>query len=215
MVGDDEIKRNNIFNNQLIGFEIDPVLFTLACSNMFLHGDGRSKLLFRSSLLGDKHQNIVYATDEELMNKIREWKPDTCVINPPYENNKPILFVKQALEYLENNGRLIVIMPTPTLTHNQGKNGDGLTDKILKIASLKYVIRMPERLFSEQGRTVNTSIFCFEKTPHRKDDKVLFYDLSDDGHVSIQHKGRMDVSGRWSKIEQSVLDAIFNANEID
>lgn len=215
MVGDDEKKRRNIFDNQLIGFEVDPVLFTLACSNMFLHGDGRSKLLFRSSLLGDQHQNIVYATDEELMNKIKEWKPDTCVINPPYENNKPILFVKQALDYLVNNGRLIVIMPTPTLTHNQGKNGDGLTEEILKIASLKYVIRMPERLFSEQGRTVNTSIFCFEKTPHRKEDKVLFYDMSDDGHVSIQHKGRLDIAGRWSKIEADVLDAIFNSNEIE
>lgn len=215
MVGEDEEKRNNIFDNQLIGFEIDPVLFTLACSNMFLHGDGRSKLLFRSSLLGDQHQNIVYATDDELLNKIREWKPDTCVINPPYENNKPIMFVKQALEYLVNNGRLIVIMPTPTLTHNQEKNGDGLTDEILKVASLRYVIRMPERLFSEQGRTVNTSIFCFEKTPHRKDDKVLFYDMSDDGHISIQHKGRLDVYGKWSKIEHDVCDAVFNSNEID
>lgn len=215
LVGEDEQKRKNIFDNQLIGFEIDPVLFTLACSNMFLHGDGRSKLLFRSSLLGDKHQNIVYATDEELMNKIKEWKPDTCVINPPYENNKPILFVKQALDYLENNGKLIVIMPTPTLSHNQGKNNDGLTDEILKIASLKYVIRMPERLFSEQGRTVNTSIFCFEKTPHRKEDRVLFYDMSNDGHISIQHKGRLDVAGKWQKIESHVLDTIFNSNEID
>lgn len=215
MAGEDEEKRNDILENQLIGFEIDPVLFTLACSNMFLHGDGRSKLLFRSSLLGDKHQNIVYATDEELMTKIKEWRPDTCVINPPYENNKPILFVKQALDYLVNNGRLIVIMPTPTLTHNQGKNGDGITDDILKIASLKYVIRMPERLFSEQGRTVNTSIFCFEKTRHRKEDKVLFYDMSDDGHVSIQHKGRIDVAGKWEKIEKNVLDAIFTSTEID
>ena len=215
MVGNDEKKRRNIIDNQLIGFEIDPVLFTLACSNMFLHGDGRSKLLFRSSLLGDRHQNIVYATDEELMNKIKEWKPDTCVINPPYENNKPILFVKQALDYLDAHGRLIVIMPTPTLTHNQGKNGGGLSNKILEIASLKYVIKMPERLFSEQGRTVNTSIFCFEKTPHRKEDKVLFYDMSDDGHVSIQHKGRIDSAGKWDKIEKDVLDTIFNSMEVN
>ena len=85
----------------------------------------------------------------------------------------------------------------------------------MKMASLKYVIRMPERLFSEQGRTVNTSIFCFEKTPHRREDKVLFYDMSDDGHVSVQHKGRLDVSGKWEKIEADVLDAIFNSNEIE
>ena len=41
------------------------------------------------------------------------------MINPPYENNNSIKFVKQALDYLENNGKLIIIMPTPTLTRNQ------------------------------------------------------------------------------------------------
>ena len=217
MAGHDEKKRANIFDNQLIGFETDPVLFTLACSNMFLHGDGRSKLLFRSSLLRDKHENIVFSTDEELLEQVRKWKPDTCIINPPYENNKPILFVKQALEYLVSGGKLIVIMPTPTLTHNQGKKGDGLTEEILRIATLKYVIRMPERLFSEQKRTVNTSIFCFEKTttPHNKKDQVLFYDMSDDGFNSIQHKGRIDTSGKWPQIEETVLNAVFNSLEID
>ena len=35
----DTIKR--IKEHKLIGFEIDPTLFALACSNMFLHGDGR------------------------------------------------------------------------------------------------------------------------------------------------------------------------------
>lgn len=32
----------NIKESQLIEFEIDSVLFALACSNMFLHGDGRT-----------------------------------------------------------------------------------------------------------------------------------------------------------------------------
>ena len=49
----------NIKESQLIGFEIDSVLFALACSNMFLHGDGRTNLIYRSSLLGDTHENIV------------------------------------------------------------------------------------------------------------------------------------------------------------
>lgn len=209
----DEKIIKHIHEEQLIGFEIDPVLFTLACSNMFLHGDGRSKLIFRSSLLSDSHENIVYASDEELFGKVREWKPTKVIINPPYENNKPIQFTLQALKYLEPNGKLIIIMPTPTLTHNQ-KDG-GLTEEVLKLAKLDFVIKMPERLFSEQKRTVNTSIFGFTKTPQQKGDKVLFYDLSDDGFVSKQHKGRIDKDGKWSERENVVLDAIFNGLEID
>lgn len=201
----------HIHDEQLIGFEIDSVLFTLACSNMFLHGDGRSKLLFRSSLLNDTHENIVYASNEELEGKIREWKPTKAIINPPYENNKPIEFTLQALKYLEPNGKLIVIMPTPTLTHNQN---NGMTADILKIAKLDYVIRMPERLFSEQKRTVNTSIFGFTKTKQNEMDKVLFYDLSDDGFVSVQHRGRIDKNGKWKEKEAEVLEAVQNFSEI-
>ena len=40
--GNDELIER-IHRHQLYGFEIDRTLFALACSNMFLHGDGRSK----------------------------------------------------------------------------------------------------------------------------------------------------------------------------
>ena len=195
----------NIKEKQLIGFEIDSVLFALACSNMFLHGDGRTNLLYRSSLLTDS------SNDKELFNYIKSLKPSKVIINPPYENNNSIRFTNQAIDYLEPNGKLIIIMPTPTLTHNQG----GLTDKLLKKAKLDFVIKMPFNLFSEQKRTVNTSIFGFTKTPHKEDDEVLFYNLEDDGFVSIQHKGRVDKNNKWSTIESSIIKAISNYNEID
>jgi len=197
-----------IKDNQLIGFEIDSVLFALACSNMFLHGDGRTKLIFRSSLLDGKSGSIVNSSDDDILEQIHKWKPTKVIINPPYENGNAIKFTKQALEYLESNGRLIIIMPTPTLKKNQG----GMTEKILKIAQLDFVIKMPTGLFTEQGRTVNTSIFGFTKSAHRKDDDVLFYNLEDDGLVSVQHKGRIDKHKRWSVIESAVLDAVINSN---
>lgn len=206
----DEEKIRGIKEEQLIGFEIDPVMFALACSNMFLHGDGRTNLIFRSSMLNDKHENIINGDDEELLKFIKEKKPTKVIINPPYENNKPIKFTLQALRYLENNGKLIIIMPTPTLTHNQ----DGMTEEVLSIAKLDYVIRMPERLFSEQDRTVNTSIFGFTKTPHNPLDMVLYYDLSEDGYVSVQHRGRIDKYNKWGDKESTVLDAIFNSKEL-
>lgn len=55
----DSSKIKNIKQKQLIGFENDRVLFSLACSNMFLHGDGKSNLFFRSSLLNDETQHLV------------------------------------------------------------------------------------------------------------------------------------------------------------
>lgn len=199
-----------IKEKQLIGFEIDSVLFALACSNMFLHGDGRTNLLFRSSLLDSRQGTMVNSSDADLLNYIREMKPTKCVINPPYEKNNPIKFTKQALDYVEPNGKLIIIMPTPTLTHNQG----GLTEKLLEIAKLDFVITMPKTLFSEQKRTVNTSVFGFTKTPHNQNDDVLYYYLEDDGLKSIQHKGRVDKNNRWNDIENNILDAINNSKEI-
>eukprot|EP01051_Picozoa_sp_SAG22_P000118 SAG22_NODE_2_length_61565_cov_858.782010_54_plen_87_part_00 len=46
-------KMNLIQEKQLIGFESDRILFALACSNMFLHGDSRSNLIYGSSLTED------------------------------------------------------------------------------------------------------------------------------------------------------------------
>lgn len=218
MSNNDEDIIRHIREEQLIGFENDPVLFALACSNMFLHGDGRTNLIYRSSLLSDEHEHIVNNgntnisnNDKELFAEIRKASPTKVIINPPYENNKPIKFTKQALEYLEPNGKLIIIMPTPTLVHNQG----GLTNDILAIAKLDFVIKMPENLFSEQGRTVNTSIFGFTKTPHKSDDIVIFYNLRDDGFVSIQHRGRISKNNDWDIREKEVITNIECFNEIE
>ena len=191
---------NEIINNQLIGIESDPTLFALACSNMFLHNDGRSKLIYGSSLPNDNNEKVI--------EYIKSLKANKCIINPPYENNLPIQFVEQAIEYLESNGRLIIIMPTTTLNKNIG----GRTEEILKKARLDFVIKMPEHLFSEQGRTVNTSIFGFTKTRHRPSDRVIFYNMQDDGLVSVQHKGRIDKYGRWEQIKGAVIERIVNNN---
>ena len=200
----DPLKIESITEKQLIGFEIDPVLFSLACSNMFLHGDGRTNMLYRSSLL-----DVSVKQDKLVFDEIRRLKPTKVIINPPYEKGNPIKFTKQALDYLEPNGTLVTIMPNPTLSNNVGK----LTDEILKIAKLDFVIKMPVAIFKEQDRTVYTSIFGFTKTPHRKDDEVVFYELKEDGLVSVQHKGRVDKHNKWGEIESDILDCILNKKE--
>lgn len=210
MLKDDEQKINNVYEKQLVGFEIDSVLFALACSNMYLHGDGRSNLLYRSSLLhSDSNGTIVNNKDQVLYKYIKELKPTKCIINPPYELDSPIKFTEQALKYIEDNGKLIIIMPTPTLN----KHKSDLTQGILEIAKLDFVIKMPYNLFNEQGRTVNTSIFGFTKTPHQPNDEVLFVNMKEDGFESIQHKGRVDVNNTWNDLENKILDIINNSKE--
>lgn len=204
-------KINKIKENNLIGFENDPVLFALACSNMFLHGDGRTNLIFRSSILDYNKEYLIDSNYEELFNYVKSKKPTKIIINPPYESNKPIKFVLNAIDYLEQNGKLIIIMPTPTLTHNI----DIVKNNILNRATLDFVIKMPEKLFSEQKRTVNTSIFGFTKEPHINSKSVVFYNLKDDGFISIQHKGRIDLLNDWKNKEEQIINSVINKNEID
>lgn len=201
----------NIKKHQLIGFKNDSTLFSLACSNMFLHGDGKTNLIFRSSLINDINENLINDNDDDLLAYIHALNPTKCIINPPYENNKPIVFTKQAIEYLNSDcGRLVIIMPTDTLQ----KDVD-TTKEILTTSKLECVIKMPDQLFSEQKRIVDTSIFIFQKPhPHQISDETLFYDLEDDGHVSVQHKGRVDKDSRWDNIEKDALDVINNFKEI-
>ena len=211
----DPQKIKKIKEKQLIGFETDPVLFSLACSNMFLHGDGRTNMYYGSSLLSND------PCEKKLKEDIKSLKPTKIIINPPYESNKPIKFVESAIDYLEPNGKLIIIMPNPTLTKNtkdSSKNSaidNSLTHKILSNAKLDFVIKMPDNLFKEQDRSVYTSIFGFTKTPHDKNDEVLFCELSDDGLVSVQHRGRVDKYGVWQDKENFIINTIFNQNEVD
>ena len=196
----DAKKIAKIKSRQLIGIELDPTLFALACSNMFLHGDGRTNLIFRSSLLSAFDRD-----DKEFLKYIKSFKPNKVIINPPYEKNGAILFTRQALEYMEPGGRLIIIMPTPTLNKNVNT---GLTEEVLNMARLDFVIKMPNNLFAEQKRSVNTSIFGFTKGKHLPQDEVVFYNMDDDGFVSVQHKGRVDKYGKWNAIFQNVIDRL-------
>lgn len=107
----DESTIRNIKEEQLIGFEIDSVLFALACSNMSLHGDGRMNLHYRSSLLDKTQSGIVNNNDKESLEYIRNLKPTRVIVNLPYENNNPIKFTIQALKYFDGGGKLVIIIP--------------------------------------------------------------------------------------------------------
>jgi len=204
----DEKRIEHIHEHQLIGMELDPILFALACSNMFLHGDGRSNLIFRDSLVIRDRTFTVRPADSKFRDYVKRLRPTKCVINPPYENDNPINFTLSALEYLEENGRLVIIMPVNTLSKDAKA-----AKTILERARLDFVIEMPHALFFEQGRGVKTSVFGFTKTSngHERDGLVTFVDMEDDGHeVRVAH-GRKD-TGRWAAIgartERAIRDGL-------
>lgn len=202
----DEERIEHIHEHQLIGLENDAVLFALACSNMFLHGDGRSNLLFRDSLVVRGRTFTVAAPETKLRDYVKGLKPTKCVINPPYENDLSIPFTMSAIEYLQEGGRLVIIMPNNTLAKS---NTEKAALSILDKARLDFVIDMPQQLFFEQGRGVKTSIFGFTKTSlgHDRDALVTFVDMTEDGHrVQVNH-GRRD-TGAWSAISRNVKRAI-------
>jgi type I restriction enzyme M protein len=209
----DEKRIDRIHEHQLIGMELDAILFALACSNMFLHGDGRSNLLYRDSLITRGRSFTVATADEKLRDYVKGLKPTKCVINPPYENDNPINFTMSAIEYLEDGGRLIIIMPNNTLSKDANEKA---ARAILQKAKLDFVIDMPQQLFFEQGRGVKTSIFGFTKTSngHERDALVTFVDMEEDGHQVRVGSGRRD-TGRWPAIaavvERAVRDGVQSA----
>lgn len=208
----DEKRIDHIHEHQLIGIELDPILFALACSNMFLHGDGRSNLLFRDSLITRNRTFTVNKTDEKLRKYVKSLRPTKCVINPPYENDNPINFTMSAIEYLEDGGRLVIIMPNNTLSKNANQKA---ARAILERARLDFVIDMPQQLFFEQQRGVKTSVFGFTKTSngHEPSSLVTFIDMEDDGHEVRSGSGRRD-TGRWGAIAELVERAVRDGEEM-
>ncbi|MBY6383638.1 N-6 DNA methylase [Rhodococcus erythropolis] len=203
----DEQMIEHIHDNQLIGMELDPILFALACSNMFLHGDGRSNLIFRDSLVTrDKTFTVKAGGDQRFRKYVKGLKPTKCVINPPYENDNPVNFTMSAIEYLEEGGRLVIIMPNNTLSKSMNEKA---ALAILGKARLDFMIDMPQQLFFEQGRGVKTSVFGFTKTSngHDREALVTAVDMADDGHKVMLGQGRRD-TGSWPTISRNVQRAI-------
>ena len=73
MLGTIKKKKKILKTNKFIGIEIQHDIFSLVCSNMYIHGDGRSNLI-----KGDCFDSLV-------MSKISKYKPNVGFLNPPYK----------------------------------------------------------------------------------------------------------------------------------
>lgn len=208
----DKKKEDSIKKNQLIGIEYQDHIFTLCCSNMIIHGDGKTNII-----KGDCLAKIDTTPNEEDKTKkkykdfhgIREkYKPDIGLLNPPYSTEKDELeFVLNNVDALQKNGMCVAIVPMKCALSQKGI-GLSFKEKLLKNHTLEAVLSMPDDLFYPIGTVTCIMIFKAYQ-PHPEGYKTYFGYWKNDGFMKQKHRGRVD-SGRWLSIKQKWINSFRN-----
>lgn len=191
-------KKHDLKTKQLIGFEKNSTMYSLAISNMLFRGDGKSNIY-----------NLDFFSEEadDILNKI---KPTIGFMNPPYggkdnkkyPTKKEIQFLEKMLDKVTKYA--IIIAPISTYFKDEDIRG-----RILSKHSLKYIIHMPPDLFQPNAAT-STVIGVFETQKPHNNKEVVFYDLKDDGFVLSKNKGRTDVYNKWNNIKNELIKKLRN-----
>lgn len=208
-------KLEHIKEKQIIGVEIDEDMYSLAFSNMILHGDGKSNLYKGNSLtnfeveqIEDENGKLKSITFED---KVKELQPNVSLMNPPYNDDAAPDFILRLCKLLKMGGNGVktacVIAPSSCL-----RKKIETTKEIFKIAKLKTVIDMNGGLFTSQNINVKTSIFIFEVGKEHKGE-TYFYDMKEDGYKYSKRK--MEDLGEWNDISNKAIENIQNMTIID
>ena len=204
--GNDKKKEKNIKDKQIIGIEIQHDIFSLVCSNMYIHGDGRSNLI-----KGDCFDSLV-------MSKISKYKPNVGFLNPPYKvkNNdtNELDFVLNNLKQLEKGSLCVVIIPMSCVLANSGKEVE-LKKQLLKNHTLEAVFSMHSEVFYNSKVTVATCIVIIRaKEKHPIEYKTYFAMWQNDGFIKIKKIGRTDFNNNWESIKSNWVKHYQNKEEI-
>jgi len=201
--GNDSEKIKQIKSNQLLGIESRSDMFSHACSNMMMRGDGKSNILY-----GDCFR-------EENTNIIKSHNPTKAFLNPPYQDgnaSEQLEFVENSLECLVKDGICIAICQMSTTVSN-AKDVLEVRERLLANHTLVATLSMPVDLFHPVG--VNTSILIFKAhRPHPMGKKTFFGYFKDDGFIKTKHQGRIDKHEDWDDIKKNWLSAYINKENI-
>lgn len=193
-------KESRVLEKGLIGIESNSNMFTLACSNMMIRGDGKS--------------NIYYGSCFDLVTEIKKFKPTVGFLNPPYAKKKEDLselaFVMNNLECLERNSICVAIVPISCALD------DPLKIELLEKHTLEAVMSMPEELFHDSESGTVTCIMVFRAhIPHEQSNKNTWLGYwRNDGFIKIKKEGRIDGHRKWSEIKNCWIHAFRNMETI-
>lgn len=199
-------KETHIKLKQIVGVELQHSIFSLTCSNMYIHGDGRSNLIKGSCF------------DHEVMKNIKIYKPNVALLNPPYKAAKndieELEFILNNLSLIEKGSLSISIVPMSCATATSGTKKQ-LKEKLLKEHTLEAVFSMPNELFHNSNAIVNTCVMVFKaKEKHPENYKTYFGYWKEDGFIKIKNIGRTDFYHKWDLIKKNWLDNYINKEEI-
>ena len=195
--GPDQKKRRAIKENQLVGIERRTDMFTFACSNMMMSGDGKSHI----------YQGDSFATD--IVEKVRGFKPTVAFLNPPYDvgEDGQLEFIENALNCLQPGGRCAAIVQMSCATSASAR-AVLVRERLVAHHTLTGVFSVPDDLFHPVG--VVTCIMTFEAhKPHPEGFKTFFGYFKDDGFYKTKHMGRVD-RGAWGAIKKKWLSTYLN-----
>lgn len=200
-------KIKNIKGHQIFGVEYQAHIFALACSNMFIHQDGKTNILKGSCF------------DKEIMEQIKEHNPTVGLLNPPYKADKKndteeLEFALNNLECLEQGGKCVAIVPMQSALAQSGRILS-LKKRLMEQHTLEAVFSMPDQLFFNSDVGVVSCIMLFTaKRPHPKGKKTFFGYFKDDGFVKRKNKGRIDEQGEWNRIREHWINTYINREDI-
>lgn len=202
----DENTKKNIRQKQLHGIELQPYMFTIATTNMILHGDGKSNLIDEDFLKQDA-------------NKLQLKGSTVGMMNPPYSQGSKqnldlyeIAFTEHLLDSLSEGARCAVIVPQSSMT-GKTKEEQSIKENILKHHTLEGVISLSKDTFYGVGVIPCIAIFTAGET-HPKDKICKFINFENDGFKVAPHIGLIETESAKDK-KQHLLDVWFNRIEAE
>ncbi len=195
----DTEKKQKIKSNQLIGVEKRSDMFSHACSNMMMRGDGKSHILY-GNCFDEKNKNIIKSS-----------KPTKGFLNPPYQDgnaDEQLEFIENTLECLTKDGICVAICQMSTVVSDDKKVVE-VRKRLLEKHTLEAVFSMPNDLFHPVG--VNTCIIVIKAhSPHQTNKKTFFGYFKDDGFIKQKNNGRIDKELKWHTIKTKWLESYIN-----
>ena len=178
-------------------------MFSHACSNMMMRGDGKSHILY-GDCFKEKHKT-----------KIKSHKPTKAFLNPPYQDGnaaEQLEFIENALECIVKGGICVAICQMST-TVSSNSDVTEVRGRLLKEHTLEATFSMPSDLFIPVSVITNILVFKAH-SPHPKGKKSFFGYFKDDGFVKTKNHGRIDKKNKWNVIKKTWLNAYLNWESI-
>lgn len=217
-----EEERGNVRKNQIFGIEYEEGAFGLSSTNMLIHGDGNSNVVWdnmfkRGQWIRDNRINVV------LMNPPYNATKKHC--NPEYTKNwdskkkidpsKGLHFVEWVARQVSMDCKLAVLLPMQAAIGNSREIKD-FKKKMLDRHTLDAVFSFPAEMFYPGASAVACCmIFDLNKRHETSGRDTFFGYFKDDQFIKRKGLGRVEKTdlngcGLWAGTERLWLDLYRN-----